>query len=62
VTSDDVKIGTRVIDITNGQHGVVVNRHKPANPNNIESGGLVAIRVGTNAIVWSSVRDLEQHT
>jgi hypothetical protein len=61
VTINDVKIGTHVIDITNGQHGVVVNRHKPANPN-VESGDLVAVRVGTNAIVWSSVRDLEQHT
>jgi hypothetical protein len=58
---DKIKIGIRVIDITNGQRGVVVNRHKPASPS-VESGDLVAIRVGTNAIVWSSARDLEQQT
>jgi hypothetical protein len=60
VTIAEIRIGVQVRDITNGQHGVVVNRHKPANPNNIESGDLVAVRVGTNAIVWSAVQDLEQ--
>jgi hypothetical protein len=57
----DIKIGAFVRDVTNGQRGTLVNRHKPANPN-LESGDLVAIRVGTNAIVWSSVHDLKQQT
>jgi hypothetical protein len=53
----DLKIGTRVIDITNGQSGTIEAKFKSANPN-VESD-LIAIRVAGNAIVWSHASSLE---